>query len=240
MIVIHGINKSYKSKQVLFDFSLKIDNENKGIYGFIGPNGAGKTTIIKVITGLLNYTSGSINIDGNNDYWTWCKNNIVLVPAGERGLRYKNTVYDNVLFFAAMKGVPQKKVTTLIYNYAEILKFSNFLKRRIETLSMGEKKKAMLLCGLCTDMQVIIMDEPSNGLDIDAQMEMKGLIKILSHKLNKIFIISSHDLDFLSGIVNYYVFIFHGRNICEINEEMDPSEIRKEYIKIKESFGGHE
>lgn len=121
-----------------------------------------------------------------------------------------------------------------------MLKYWNFLKRRIETLSMGEKKKAMLLCGLCTNMQSIIIDESSNGLDIDAQLEMKELIKNLSEKLNNIFIISSHDLDFLSGIVNYYVFIFHRRNIYEINEKMDTSEIRKEYIKIKESFGEHE
>ena len=153
-------------------------------------------------------------------------------------MRYKNTVYDNVMWFAAMKGVSEKKVKDLIYEYAEILNYTDFLKRRIETLSMGEKKKAMLLCGLCTDMQVIIMDEPSNGLDITAQIEMKNLIKMLSTTLKKTFIISSHDMDFLGGMADHYVFVFHGRNVCEVNGEMETSEIREKYIEVKDGFGG--
>ncbi|MDL2302481.1 ABC transporter ATP-binding protein, partial [Lachnospiraceae bacterium OttesenSCG-928-D06] len=208
MITINNINKKYKNKQVLFDFSLKIEDEKNSIYGLVGPNGAGKTTILKVITGLLEYTSGTIEVEGELDYWKWCHNNIVLVPAGERGLRYKNTVYDNVLFFSAMKGVAEKIVIDLIHKYAKILKFTDFLNRRVETLSMGQKKKAMLLCGLCTDMKIIIMDEPSNGLDVDAQIEMKLLIKKISDECNRTFIVSSHDLDFLSDVANHYIFMF--------------------------------
>lgn len=146
-------------------------------------------------------------------------------------------MYDNVFVFAAMKGIPEKKIKGVIYKYAELLNYSSFLKRRVETLSLGEKKKAMLLCGLCTDVSVIIMDEPSNGLDIDAQIELKSLIRLLSLSLNKTFIISSHDLDFLSDMADRYVFIFQGKNICEIDDKMQTSKIREEYKKIKEKFG---
>ena len=145
MIEVNNLNKFYKNKQVLFDFNTTIDLDESCIYGLLGPNGAGKTTFIKVLTGLLDYSSGSIQVDGENNYLKWCKENMVLIPAGERGLRYKNTVYDNIMFFAAMKGIQERGVKNLIEKYTEALQFSNFLNRRVETLSMGEKKKAMLL-----------------------------------------------------------------------------------------------
>lgn len=234
MIHIEHINKNYMSTQVLFDFSVEIDNEGNKVYGLLGPNGAGKTTLIKVITGLLDYSSGKIIVDGESDYKTWCQNNVVLIPAGERGIRYKNTVFDNIMCFSAMKGGSEKRTRTLINEYSQMMNFTSFLKRRVETLSMGQKKKAMLLCGLCTDMKVIIMDEPSNGLDIDSQIEMKALVKQLSQQLHKTFIISSHDMEFLSDMAEHSIFIFEGRNVNEVNGIMNTEKIRKEYIETKE------
>lgn len=240
MIEVKNLNKFYKSKQVLFDFSTTIDLDENCIYGLLGPNGAGKTTFIKVLTGLLDYSSGSIQVDGEKSYIKWCKENMVLIPAGERGLRYKNTVYDNIMFFAAMKGIQERGVKNLIEKYTEALQFSRFLNRRVETLSMGEKKKAMLLCGLCTDMKVLIMDEPSNGLDIESQAEMKMLIRDLAESYNKTFIISSHDLEFLNEMVKHYIFIFKGKNAGEVERVMETEEIREIYMKKKREMENEE
>jgi len=236
MIHISHVSKWYKKKQVLFDFSMNIKTEENMIYGLIGPNGAGKTTFIKLVSGILYYSEGSITVDENQNYDEWCKNNVVLIAAGERGMRNKNTVYDNVMLFAAMKGVKEEHVKGLIKRYAEILNYTDFLTRRIETLSMGEKKKAMLLCGLCTDMKLIIMDEPSNGLDIDAQCELKQIIRKLAEEFNKTFIISSHDLGFVSEIVNSYVFIFDGKNVNIENKSMQNDEIQEKYYEIKKGL----
>lgn len=237
MIDLVNINKYYKNKQVLFDFTFQINTNQNGIYGLIGPNGAGKTTILKLITGLLDYTSGSISTDESKNYNNWCKDNIVLIPAGERGLRYKNTIYDNILFFAAMKGISEKRTKKLIGDLAEEMNVSKLLHKRLETLSMGQKKKALLLCGLCTDMKIVIMDEPSNGLDIDSQMEMKDIIQKMVLKYNKTILISSHDLDFVSDIADHYLFVFQGRNVRELQNKMDTNKIREEYIKMKEQYG---
>lgn len=233
MIRIEHINKKYHGKQVLFDFSLNIDTQGHSIIGLIGPNGAGKTTLIKVLSGLLDYTDGRIYVDDHESYQDWCKRNVVLIPAGERGLRYKNTVYDNIMYFAAMKGAAEKNVKDLLYEYAALLNYTEFLKRRVETLSMGEKKKAMLLVGLCTDMKIIIMDEPSNGLDVDAKIEMEALIKMLSVKLKKVFLISSHDISFLGDIAEKYIFIFRGKKVAEVDNKMDAAEIYDKYIGLK-------
>lgn len=239
-IQIKNLNKFYKNKQVLFDFSTSINLDESCIYGLLGPNGAGKTTFIKVLTGLLDYSSGNIQVSGEKNYIRWCKENIVLIPAGERGLRYKNTVYDNIMFFAAMKGIKESKVKNLIDKYAEALQFSDFLSRRAETLSMGEKKKAMLLCGLCTDMKVLIMDEPSNGLDIESQVEMKALIQDLAETYNKTFIISSHDLEFLNSMVQHYIFIFEGKNVGEVDRIMGTEEIRDIYMQKRRGINNDE
>lgn len=101
-----------------------------------------------------------------------------------------------ILCFCCDERCKRKKVKILIRQFSSILNFEGFLERRVETLSMGEKKKAMLLCGLCTDMKVLIMDEPSNGLDIDSQVEMKNLIQYLATRYQKTFIVSSHDWSF--------------------------------------------
>ncbi|MED9903209.1 MAG: ABC transporter ATP-binding protein [Lachnospiraceae bacterium] len=235
MIKVEHINKYYKNKQVLFDFSMNI--EKNVIYGLVGPNGAGKTTFLKVLSGLLDYTDGSITVDNNQDYLAWCKKNIVFMPSGERGLRYKNTVYDNVMCFAALKGMESNKVKERIEVYSQAIVFSDLLYRRIETLSTGEKKKAMLLCCLCADMKIIIMDEPSNGLDIDAQLEMKELLKKLSRFNKKTFLISSHDMGFLSGLAEHYVFIFQGKKIVESDTSMKAEEIVKKYTRVKACLG---
>lgn len=237
MIKLEKINKYYKKKQVLYDFSTNIDIHGNSIIGLVGSNGSGKTTLIKVIAGILDYTTGKISVDNCKVYEEWCKKNIVLIPAGERGLRYKNTVYDNAMYFAAMKGITSKKVKRLIYEYAELLNYTDFLSRRVETLSMGEKKKAMLLCGICTDMKVIIMDEPSNGLDVDARKEIESLIKMLSTKLNKVFLISSHDMTFLGNIADRYIFIFDGRNVAEEENAMVAAEIYNKYTNLKTCSG---
>lgn len=240
MIEVKNVNKFYKNKQVLFDFSVTIDLTKNGIYGLLGPNGAGKTTFLKVLTGLLDYSSGTIQVREDNNYMKWCKENIVLIPAGERGIRYKNTVYDNIMFFAAMKGSKEIEVKNLIDKYANVLHFSEFLKRRVETLSTGEKKKAMLLCGLCTDMKVLIMDEPSNGLDIESQIEMKNLIKDLAKTYHKTFIISSHDLEFLNELADHYIFIFKGKNGGEEDRAMGTEAIREIYLEKRRGMDNSE
>lgn len=233
MISIENVDKLYKKKQVLHKFSMQVPLKENVILGLLGPNGAGKTTVIKLMTGLLEYSSGSISVSEDENYLSWCKENVVLVPVGERGLRYKNTVRDNVIFFSAMKGIDSKKARALLDEYAAFLHFNTFLDRRIETLSTGEKKKAMLLCGLCTDVQVIIMDEPSNGLDIDTQMEMKALVKELALKYHKTFIISSHDLSFLDGLADKSIFLFNGRNAGEIKGHIGADQMREIYMQKK-------
>lgn len=233
MIRIENLEKGYKDKKVLDGINLSFQTGEHKIYGLIGPNGAGKTSLLKCIAGILEYSSGKIlnedkPVDGN-----WLRENIVFLATGERGIRYRNTVRDNVMFFGTMKGCAQNVLKKNIKIYAELLKFVPFLDRKVESLSTGEKKKAILLCGLCTDAPVLILDEPSNGLDIDAQREFQEILKNISDNSQKTILVSSHELDFLCGIVNQYIFIMDGQIKKEVQGNMELEEIKRMYFELR-------
>ena len=100
-ISVKHLEKFYAKKKVLDDFSAEILLEGHNIYGIVGPNGAGKTTFLKVLSGILSSNSGNIFLEGNDyeDYEKWAKSNVAFIFSGERGLRLKNTVYDNVIYY---------------------------------------------------------------------------------------------------------------------------------------------
>lgn len=234
MIKVINMEKLYKEKKVLNGITLTFYTKENKIYGLVGPNGAGKTSFLKSLAGILEYSSGQILNNGKAVDGNWLRKNIVFISTGDRGIRYRNTVYDNVMFFGVMKGCSQKVLKENIKVYSKVLKFDPFLDRKVESLSTGEKKKAILLCGLCTDASVLILDEPSNGLDIDAQREFQEILRDISEHSQKTIIVSSHELDFLCGIVNQYIFIMNGQIRKEIEGNMESDEVKRIYFALKE------
>lgn len=234
MIKLDNVDKMYKDKKVLSNVTLTFQTNEKKIYGLIGPNGAGKTSLLKSMSGILEYSAGKILHDGEAVDGKWLRKNIVFIPTGERGLRYRNTVHDNVMFFGAMKGCAQKTLKENMKIYAKMLKFESFMERKVESLSTGEKRKAILLCGLCTEASILILDEPSNGLDIDTQRELQETLCNVNENSCKTIIISSHELDFLCGIVNQYIFIMNGEIKKEIEGNMEIEEVKKIYFSLRE------
>ncbi|MFA9396960.1 MAG: ATP-binding cassette domain-containing protein [Clostridiaceae bacterium] len=241
-ISITNLEKYYGKRKVISDFTTSFNIDQGNIYGLVGPNGAGKTTFLKVLTGLLEYKGGEIKLDSNIDgeYQNWSRKYIAFVSAGERGMRYKNTVYDNILYYGALKGSNPSVIKQNINTFSNVLNFENFLNKRVENLSTGEKKKAAILCGICSGMKVLILDEPSNGLDIDSSQDLLKIILNLVEQTNITIIISSHDVDFLSSIVKKYIFIFNGKNVLERDEKMSTEELRETYFKLKERYGSNE
>ena len=176
LLRMEGLCRSYRKQPALSGFSGEIELERGLIYGLIGPNGSGKTTLFKLLAGILVPSGGRIFRKGEGrekenrteqevSFPAWSRENVVYIPAGERGLRYKNTVRDNVLYFSALKGRSAEETEALLTRYASFLHCEALLDRRVETLSLGQKKKASLLCGLCAGARLILMDEPDGGLD---------------------------------------------------------------------------
>lgn len=234
-IRIAGVNKSYGNKQVLFDINWTIDINDPGIVCLMGENGAGKSTLLKIISGVLQQNSGNIFVpDADRSYERWAKENISYIQAGERGLRLKNTVYDNTVYYGLLKGRPIKAIKKNIDKYAQYLKATELLARRCEELSMGEKKKAQILCGLCCSGKLLILDEPSTGLDVKTVLELQSTLKTLNSEQKVCIIVASHDIYFLKDIGSRYVFLHRGRIAETVNRKLQESEIEAYCIREKE------
>lgn len=225
------VNKMYGNIQVLFDINWDINISNKGIIALMGENGAGKSTLLKIISGILHQNSGQILWDDNmKNYGKWARENIAYIQAGERGLRLKNTVYDNIMYYGLLKGKTIKSVKEKIDQYAIQINAEKLLKKRCEELSMGERKKAQILCGLCCSGKLLILDEPSTGLDIRSIIELKDILGKLYIERNICTIIASHDIYFLKDIGKEYVFLHEGKIDNIVDRSLSETEI-EEYCR---------
>lgn len=198
VIKIEHLSKSFQKFKALDDLTLNIAEGE--IFGFIGPNGAGKSTTIKILTGLLKPTSGKASIHG------------IDCTKGSIDLRYKVgympdnfgvyeglRVWEYLDFFCAAYKISKNKRTDLIESVLEITSSQRIKDFYMETLSKGMKQKAGLAKTLLHDPNVIILDEPSSGLDPRARIEMRELIKKLK-SMKKTVMVSSHILSELSEI----------------------------------------
>ncbi|MDD7305280.1 MAG: ABC transporter ATP-binding protein [Peptoniphilaceae bacterium] len=232
-ISINNISRYYNKKLAIDNFSWEIDFNKNNVFALIGPNGAGKTTILKVISGIYYFKSGNINQDlSSKDYPIWARDNISFLQAGDRGIRFRNSVYDNVRYYGALKGINPQKTIDLYNRYSNILSMEEFKNRNVGDLSTGEVKKASLLCCLCSDSKIIILDEPSEGLDIDSKIKLQKIIGKISEETNTKFIISTHDLDFISDLADNYTFISKGKNTYQYSSRMNIEEIKQKFLEV--------
>lgn len=232
MLEITNLVKKYGNFTAVDNLSLKV---NKGsIYGFVGPNGAGKTTTMKIISGLLSSTSGSVKIDG------------VEVSDNPKALRDKIGympdffgVYDNLRvseymdFYAGTYYIPYKDRESLIDNLLELVDLSHKKDSYVDSLSRGMKQRLCLARSLIHDPQLLILDEPASGLDPRARVEMKEILRQL-RDMGKTIIISSHILPELAEMCTEIGIIDKGKlsaqgTVAEIMRKLS----KKRFINVK-------
>lgn len=218
-IDIQNLNKKYNARQVLFDINLSINLDSK-IIGLVGPNGAGKSTLMRVLSGVLLPNSGKIKLndaDKKLEYIQWALKNTLYVPAGERGLINRLSLVNNFRYFCGLKNVNYKKGLSYFESMAQTLEMENLINRDYDQMSTGQKKSAALLNALALKTKLILLDEPSNGLDIDAQDGLKHVLKLTKNKGNQKVLVSSHDVNLLTSVCDGYVFIREGHIIAKLD-----------------------
>ena len=190
---------------------LSINLERGRILGFIGPNGAGKTTTIKILVGLCRPTSGSAMIDGVD---CTAESNTVKRLVGYMPDTFGS--YDNMRvreyldFFAAAFRIPRKQRRTRIEEVMEITKSTYMKDRFVDSLSHGMKQRVGIARTLLHDPSVLILDEPANGLDPQARIEIRHVLLQLA-AMGKTLIVTSHILPELSRICDVVAMITRGR-----------------------------
>ena len=184
------------------------------VLGFLGPNGAGKTTTMRMITGFLSPTEGNINVCGNDvaKYPLQIKEKIGYVPEGAP-LYGEMTVLNFLNFIAQVRKIPKEKVASSIDNAVKKLGLELVLYQQLETLSKGYKRRVGLSQAIIHDPDVLILDEPTDGLDPNQKHEVRKLIKEMAS--TKAIIISTHILEEVDAVCTRAMIIAKGKMVVD-------------------------
>ncbi|NTV77813.1 MAG: ABC transporter ATP-binding protein [Clostridiales bacterium] len=218
MIVTKHLTKKYKNFTAVNDVSIHI--KKGSIYGFLGPNGAGKSTTMKLLLGLTNPTSGSFTIDQKK----FPKDRIaILKEIGsiiEAPSYYANlTGIENLEMIRRILGLPKQSVTDAL----ELVGLTEFGSRLVKKYSLGMKQRLGLASALIGRPPILILDEPTNGLDPSGIHEIRNLIKSLPQIYDCTVLVSSHMLSEIEliaddiGILNHGCLLFEG-SLNELRE----------------------
>jgi ABC-type multidrug transport system ATPase subunit len=224
VIQVNNLSKYYRDLKAVDDLSFTV---NKGdVYGFLGQNGAGKSTTIRMLLTLIAPTTGNIELFGKN-LATHRKEILQQVGAViEKPDLYKYlTAHENLSLFARMSGVrvPSDKLMEQL----EMVGLKDRAFSKVHTYSQGMKQRLGIAIALVHDPQLIILDEPVNGLDPQGIADVRNLILHLSRHRGKTILVSSHLLNEIEMIANRMLIIDKGRKVTEgtVAELFDPSKI---------------
>jgi len=187
-IVIENLSKTYKNGRGIRDINLEI--EHGEIFGFLGPNGTGKTTAMKIMTGLMKPDKGDVWINGHsitNDF--------------EKAMKSVGCIIENVTPFPYLTAYENMKLCGRFYpdvddsRINECLKITgllNYKNEKIKNYSLGMKQRIGIAMAILPNPDILILDEPLNGLDVEGMVEIRNLILSLSARYQTTFFISSH------------------------------------------------
>ena len=211
MIEVKNLVKRYGDHTAVDHLSFQI--EKGKIYGFLGPNGAGKSTTMNIITGYIASTEGQVIIDGHDilEDPEAAKKCIGYLPE-QPPLYFDMTVREYLKFAADLKKLPKDKRASMIEEVMEMVKIKDMENRLIKNLSKGYRQRVGLAQAILGYPEVIILDEPTVGLDPKQIIEIRSLIRSLKQKHTVI--LSSHILSEVSAICDYVMIISHGKLVA--------------------------
>ena len=234
MLQVNNLSKQFDSLKAVDDLSFTVNDGD--VYGFLGQNGAGKSTTIRMLLTLIKPDSGEINIFGKS---VLHHRNEVLRQIGaviERPDLYKYlTAYDNLSIFAKLSGL--KISRKLIMDQLQMVGLADRSQSKVRTYSQGMKQRLGIAVALVHNPKLIILDEPTNGLDPQGIADMRNLILTLCREHGKTVIVSSHLLTEIEQIANRMIIIHKGKKITEgsVSELLDPSHTIVELQTIDDS-----
>lgn len=227
VIKTNNLVKKYGENIVLDNISIKV---NQGeIYGLVGDNGAGKTTLFRILSGQSNISDGSFELLGESSEKNIMKVRKRIGTIIENPSFYpKMTIEENLEYYRLQRGIPGKK------NIDKILKEVGLLevkKKKFNNISLGMKQRLGLALALLGEPELLILDEPINGLDPSGIIEIRNLLLKLNREKNITIIISSHILSELYNIATCYGFLSKGKLVEELSLEQLNEKCRS-YLEI--------
>ena len=222
IIEVNNLSKKFKDIHAVNDLSFTVNEGD--IYGFLGQNGAGKSTTIRMLLTLIKPTEGTINIFGKK---LSTHRSEILSKVGaviEKPDLYKYlSAYDNLAIFAKMSGI--KVTKQLLMQQLQMVGLGERTKDVVRTFSQGMKQRLGIAVALVHNPALIVLDEPTNGLDPQGIADMRNLILHLSREMGKTVLISSHLLSEIELIANRMIIIHKGKKMVEgvVTTLLDPA-----------------
>jgi ABC-2 type transport system ATP-binding protein len=187
------------------------------IVGLLGPNGAGKTTLIELLLGLTTPTGGTVSIDGIdvNDAPHRAHSNVAAVLGGARSTYWRLTVRENLEFFGRLNGEAGTENREWLSAFLDRLRLTEKMDDVVNTLSRGEKQKVSLATALVQDADVLILDEPTHGLDVESALELRQILAELAANREATILVSSHDMTMIEAVCDRVLVLDDGEVVAD-------------------------
>ena len=222
MLEAKNLTKRFKERTALDNVSLRVGEGE--VFGYLGPNGSGKTTTMRLLLGLLDPTSGEALLWGKRASQSPEVRRRTGVLLEADGLYPRLTAYDNLDYFARLYSVPDREP-----RIARLLEFAGLTSRshdKVGSFSRGMRRKLGLVRALLHSPDLLMLDEPSAGLDPEAQKMVRDLIVMLSSEAQITVFLSSHDLDEVQRICGRVAILQHGRiRVCDTLKALQASAV---------------
>ena len=208
---LENVSKKFVGKQAVDNISFEVDKP--GVFGLLGTNGAGKTTTIRMLLGIIKKDTGEITWNGKKVERKSV--NFGYLPE-ERGVYPKTKIYDQLMYFAKLKGMNQKDADTAIKKWAKVLKVEEYLPMPAEKLSKGNQQKIQFMTAIIHNPELIVLDEPFSGLDpVNTEILKNVIIDLV--KEGKYIIMSSHQMASIEEFCTDILILNKGKTVLKGN-----------------------
>ncbi|MCP9928762.1 ATP-binding cassette domain-containing protein [Cyanobium sp. CH-040] len=223
----HLVHRRWRSVQAVREVSFSI--EAGEVVGFLGPNGAGKTTTLKLLSGLIHPSGGELAVAGHRPFRRERAflESITLVMGQKQQLIWDLPPLDSLRVNAAVYGIPEREARRRIAELAEMLELGEELTRPVRKLSLGQRMKAELMAALLHRPQMLFLDEPTLGLDINAQARVRQFLADYNRRTGATVLLTSHYMADITALCPRVLLIhegrlFHDGALAELSERLAP------------------
>ena len=208
---LENVSKKFVGKQAVDNISFEVDKP--GVFGLLGTNGAGKTTTIRMLLGIIKKDTGEITWNGKKVERKSV--NFGYLPE-ERGVYPKTKIYDQLMYFAKLKGMNQKDADAAIKKWAKVLKVEEYIPMPAEKLSKGNQQKIQFMTAIIHDPELVVLDEPFSGLDpVNTEILKNVIIDLV--KMGKYIIMSSHQMASIEEFCTDILILNKGKTVLKGN-----------------------
>ncbi len=248
MIEVHQLYKSFsqgrgrQKRQVKAVDGVSFVAADGMITGLLGPNGAGKTTTLRIAAALIEPDAGGVRVDGID---VSARPIDALARMGvlsdARGLYPRLTARENIVYYGRLQGLSRAAASARADELAQMLEMAPLLERRTEGFSQGERMKTALARALVHDPPNIVLDEPTNGLDVLATRALRATLRRLRDEQRKCIVFSSHIMQEVERLCDQVVVVAHGRTVASgtvaaLSALAGESDFEEAFVKL--AFGG--